>query len=124
MFPVSSTQQTGLEALVSFLVKTARGLQRIQRRGHFRLAIDRSFSVKGAGQVVTGSVISGAVHLNDDLLLAPQGVSIRVRSIHRQNESADEGQAGDRCAMNIAGAELARAQLHRGECRSRRHIQR
>jgi selenocysteine-specific elongation factor len=114
VFPVSSTQQTGLEALVSFLVKTARGLQRIQRRGHFRLAIDRSFSVKGAGQVVTGSVISGAVHLNDDLLLAPQGVSIRVRSIHRQNESADEGQAGDRCAMNIAGAELARAQLHRG----------
>ena len=85
MFPVSSTQQTGLEALVSFLVKTARGLQRIQRRGHFRLAIDRSFSVKGAGQVVTGSVISGAVHLNDDLLLAPQGVSILVRSIHRQN---------------------------------------
>ena len=114
VFPVSGTQLTGINELTAFLVKTARSLQRHQQHGHFRLAIDRSFSVKGAGQVVTGSVISGQVQMNDELILAPQGVPVRVRSIHRQNEAAEEGQPGDRCAINIAGNDLARAQLHRG----------
>ncbi len=114
VFPVSGTQRTGINQLTTFLIKTARSLQRHQQQGHFRLAIDRSFSVKGAGQVVTGSVISGHVLMNDELILAPQGVSVRVRSIHRQNEAAEEGQPGDRCAINIAGNDLAKAQLHRG----------
>ena len=114
IFPVSGTQRTGLAALSDYLVETARQLQRQQQPGHFRLAIDRSFSVKGAGQVVTGSIIAGTVRLNDEIFLAPQGTAVRVRAIHKQNQPADQGGPGDRCAINIAGSELARTTIHRG----------
>jgi selenocysteine-specific elongation factor len=114
IFPVSGTQKTGLNAVSAYLSNTARQIQRQQQHGHFRLAIDRSFSVKGAGQVVTGSVISGRVSVGDELLLAPQGIAVRVRTIHRQNQPSEHGEPGDRCAINIAGPELARATLHRG----------
>ncbi|MFT4631239.1 MAG: selenocysteine-specific elongation factor [Candidatus Azotimanducaceae bacterium] len=114
IFPVSGTQRIGLEAVSAYLSDTARQIRREQQHGHFRLAIDRAFSVKGAGQVVTGSVTSGHVSVGDELLLAPQGIAVRVRTIHRQNEPSEHGKPGDRCAINIAGAELARITLHRG----------
>jgi selenocysteine-specific elongation factor len=114
IFPVSGTQKTGLDALSTYLSSTASQIQREQQHGHFRLAIDRAFSVKGAGQVVTGSVTSGRVSVGDELLLAPQGIAVRVRTIHRQNQPSEYGEPGDRCAINIAGAELSRITLHRG----------
>jgi selenocysteine-specific elongation factor len=114
IFPVSGTQRTGLGALSTYLVETARHLQRSLQAGHFRLAIDRSFSVKGTGQVVTGSIIAGQVKLNDEIFLAPQGLAVRVRAIHKQNQPADQGGPGDRCAINIAGPELAKTTIHRG----------
>ncbi len=83
--------------------------------GHFRLAIDRSFVLEGAGRVVTGTVYSGSATVGDALVVAPQGQSVRVRSIHSQNRQANVAQAGQRCGINVAGAELRRHELHRGD---------
>ena len=71
--------------------------------GQFRLAIDRCFTLTGAGVVVTGTVFSGAVAVGDRLTLSPQGLPVRVRAIHAQNQQAQAGAAGERCAVNITG---------------------
>lgn len=81
----------------------------------FRMSIDRKFSITGAGTVVTGTVTSGAVHLDQEVYALTGQVPLRVRGIHAQSEVANRAIAGQRCALNIAGSELKRAQLQRGE---------
>lgn len=83
--------------------------------GGFRLAIDRSFLLDGAGRVVTGTVYSGAVSVGDALVVAPSGIEVRVRAIHSQNRQASQAGAGLRCGINLAGADLRRYELHRGD---------
>src|ERR1700685_2568902 len=92
--------------------------QTIERRaasGRFRLAVDRSFSLTGIGTVVTGTVLSGAVSVGDEVKISPSGTSARVRSIHAQNRPTDRGQAGERCALNLAGDGIAKDVIHRGD---------
>lgn len=84
-------------------------------RGHFRLAIDRSFAVTGAGTVVTGTVMSGAVRLEDTLFAVAQRASLRVRGIHAQNQSVDVAIAGQRCALNVSGSDIKNISLKRGD---------
>ena len=83
--------------------------------GGFRLAIDRSFVLEGAGRVVTGTVYSGAVSVGESLKVAPSGLEVRVRSIHSQNQQTQTARAGERCGINLAGADLRRYELHRGD---------
>ena len=71
-----------------------RASARAPRAGRFRLAVDRSFTLAGAGTVVTGTVLSGAVGVGDRVLVSPSGLPARVRSIHAQNRPAERGQAG------------------------------
>jgi selenocysteine-specific elongation factor len=73
--------------------------------GHFRLAIDRSFSLAGIGTVVTGTVVSGQVAVGDNLLLSPRGQAVRVRGLQVHSRKAEHGQAGQRLAVNLAGVE-------------------
>jgi len=102
VFEVSSTEGTGLDALKQHLwqLKSARA-ESSQR--YFRLAIDRRFSVKGSGLVVTGSVFSGTVNVTDELRLMPSNTKIRVRTLHRQDTDATRANTGDRCALNLTG---------------------
>ncbi|MCM2504935.1 selenocysteine-specific translation elongation factor [Aureimonas altamirensis] len=81
----------------------------------FRLAVDRSFVLPGTGTVVTGTVLSGHVRTGDALAVSPSGLAARLRSLHRQDEKADEGRAGDRCALNLAGDRIARNAVRRGD---------
>ena len=81
----------------------------------FRLAVDRCFSLAGAGTVVTGTVVSGGVALGDRVLVSPSGLEARVRSLHRQNQVADTATAGDRCALNLAGPAITRTSIRRGD---------
>jgi len=76
----------------------------------FRLAIDRAFVIKGTGLVVTGTVHSGELDVGDDVMVAPSGRSFRARSMHVSNRSAERARAGDRCAINLAGAGIDDAQ--------------
>lgn len=120
-FPAADTlsapagDQIALTALKDRLVSHAKALQSIGLAGHFRLAIDRSFSVTGSGTVVTGTVISGSVKLDDSLALLSSQTPVRVRGIHAQNKQVDLAVAGQRCALNITGSELKNTELKRGD---------
>lgn len=72
----------------------------------FRLAIDRSFTVTGAGVVVTGTIQSGSVRLDESLRLFPHNNEVRVRSLRAQDKSVDTAGTGERCAINIAGIDI------------------
>ena len=94
-----------------------RGARRGTRaaQGRFRLAVDRSFTLAGAGTVVTGTVLSGAVNVGDHVTVSPSGLAARVRSIHAQNRPAERGAAGERCALNLAGDGITKDAIARGD---------
>ncbi|MEO6748128.1 MAG: selenocysteine-specific translation elongation factor [Casimicrobiaceae bacterium] len=80
-----------------------------QQQRRFRYAIDRAFSVAGSGTVVTGTVFQGSVARGDRLKLAPSGVEVRVRGIQKAHLAVETAQAGERCALNLAGVERQHA---------------
>jgi selenocysteine-specific elongation factor len=81
----------------------------------FRLAVDRVFTMSGIGVVVTGTVLSGSVHVGDWEVVSPSGLRARVRSLHTQNRPAEIGQSGDRCALNLAGQGITKEAIRRGD---------
>jgi len=115
VFPVSAMTGDGVEALRDHLETAAREMADRSTAGNFRLAVDRSFSVTGAGLIATGTVFSGQVNVGDHLVVSPSGLEVRVRGIHAQNRSAERGLAGQRCALNITGADLRKSHIHRGD---------
>ncbi len=115
IFPVSSIDGQGLEPLRQALLDQAARINARSESGHFRLAIDRTFSVTGAGVVVTGTAFAGRVQVGDELTLSPLGRRVRVRGLHAQNREANEAHAGQRVALNLAGERLAVEQVSRGD---------
>ncbi|MCB9928592.1 MAG: selenocysteine-specific translation elongation factor [Alphaproteobacteria bacterium] len=95
----------GVADLKAWLLERARGLDRPAVSGHFRLAVDRAFTLQGAGLVVTGTAVSGEVHVGDRLLLSPLGREVRVRSLHAQNAESDTGRERQRLALNLVGVD-------------------
>ena len=115
IYPVSGLSRLGVNNLRNHLETTSRKMTQKDAGGNFRLAIDRRFTVPGAGIIVTGSVFSGSTRVGNSLVLTPQGVDVRVRSIHAQNQPSETGSAGQRCALNITGADLDLAKISRGD---------
>jgi len=115
VFPLSALSGQGIDKLRVYLEDAARQMGERDAAGNFRLAVDRSFTMTGAGVVVTGSVFSGRVAVGDQLILSPRGTRVRVRSIHAQNLPSQSGSAGQRCALNIAGPDLEKSQISRGD---------
>ena len=115
LFAVSSVSGAGIDARRAALAEQARGAAARAADGHFRLAIDRAFSVAGAGVVVTGTALAGQVAVGDELLLSPSGRRVRVRGLHAQNRAAQQAGAGQRVALNLAGERLAVELIHRGD---------
>ncbi|MDA1162746.1 MAG: selenocysteine-specific translation elongation factor, partial [Planctomycetota bacterium] len=101
--PVSSETGEGLDELKATLLEICSSIQLPQTLPLFRMAIDRVFSIPGHGTVVTGSVLSGDVHVGDSLDLWPEGREVRVRSVQRHGEQADEAGSRQRTAINLAG---------------------
>ena len=115
VMPVSAHRGDGIDDLKTILAVAAAETGTRKNGGGFRLAIDRAFTLSGAGLVVTGTVHAGRVAPGDRLLLAPLGREIRVRSLHAQNEAAEAGVAGQRCALNISSARVEKADIARGD---------
>jgi selenocysteine-specific elongation factor len=113
--PVSAVTGQGLEALRGHLTAAAAALAQRSAETRFRLAVDRAFTLQGVGVVVTGTVLSGAVHVGDQLLVSPSGLPVRVRSLHAQNRPAETGRAGDRCALNLTGPGVSKEAVGRGD---------
>ncbi len=113
--PVSVVSQDGVDALRDLLFAEVRSFAARAAKGRFRLAVDRCFTLAGAGTVVTGTVLSGSVAVGDRVTVSPSGLAARVRSIHAQNRPAEEGRAGERCALNLAGDGVTKDAISRGD---------
>lgn len=115
LLDVSSVTGDGVEALRDALMRAQGDVEDRGVIGGFRLAIDRAFSVAGAGIVVTGTALSGSVAVGDKLILGPSGKTVRVRGLHAQNQPAEQAFAGQRVALNLSGERLELGQIHRGQ---------
>ena len=107
MVAVSSTTGTGLDELRQELQRVAAAVPEKSAAGHFRLPLDRAFTVKGFGTVVTGTLISGAVRKEQEVELHPTGRRLRVRGVQVYGEAAAQAVAGQRTALNLADIEPA-----------------
>jgi selenocysteine-specific elongation factor len=112
VFPVSSLTGAGIDALRAHLLDCAAHAAEREATGHFRIAIDRVFTLAGAGTIVTGTAHAGAVAVGDAVVVQPRGLVARVRSIHAQDRPAQRGRAGERCALALAG--IDKADIERG----------
>ena len=111
---VSSRTGAGLENLKNALARVATEVSVKDSSALARLPIDRVFTMKGFGTVVTGTLISGTIRKEDELEVFPEGRRVRVRGIHVHGKPADQAVAGQRTALNLAGAateDLARGMM-------------
>ncbi len=114
IFPVSAPADIGIAALREHLISRATTRNRHRHGALFRLPIDRTFTAKGAGLIVTGTIASGRVAVGDHLSVVPPGKPIRVRGLHAHQCAVDSLGAGERCAINVVAADLDRSRLGRG----------
>lgn len=112
LFVTAASEGRGIDTLRDHLLQLPER-ERVNDRS-FRLAIDRAFTVKGAGLVVTGTALSGEVNVGDTLWLTGVNKPMRVRSLHAQNQATERAHAGQRIALNIAG-DAEKEQLNRGD---------
>lgn len=110
--PVSSVTGFGLERLKETIYKTAISCSEKSSDGFFRMFIDRIFTVKGFGSVVTGTSLGGRITNEETLYLLPPGKKLRVRRIEKHGEAADTVTAGSRVSLNLAG--LEKSEYERG----------
>jgi selenocysteine-specific elongation factor len=113
VFPLSALSGQGVPELRSHLDAVAAQQRARTATGHFRLAIDRCFTLAGIGTVVTGTAFAGKIASGDTVIIAPPGFKARVRSLHVQDRPAGHGQAGDRCALALTG-DFAKHDIARG----------
>lgn len=115
ILPVSSLTGEGIAALRAALAEAEATTTARAAEGPFRLAVDRSFTLSGAGTVVTGTVLTGHAAPGDRIVVSPKGIHARIRSIHAQNHPAAEALAGQRCALNLAGDGIGKEAIARGD---------
>lgn len=111
--PVSSTDATGLEALADALETAAGQIPERSDSGFFRLPIDRVFTMKGFGTVITGTLTSGTVTVGDPVMLYPSREISKVRGIQVHSQSVEQAHAGQRTAINFQG--LSKEAANRGD---------
>jgi selenocysteine-specific elongation factor len=110
--PVSATTGAGLDAFKQEVLRVAETVPAKDATQHFRLPIDRAFSMKGFGMVVTGTLVSGSLQAEDEAELYPLRKRVRVRGLHSGGKAVSRAMAGQRTAVNLAGIE--REEIQRG----------
>jgi selenocysteine-specific elongation factor len=101
---VSSLTGAGLDDLKRAMVAAAADVQPRDSHAIARLPIDRVFTMKGFGTVVTGTLVAGTIHREDELEVFPSGQRVRVRGLQVHGQTAEAAVAGQRTALNLAGA--------------------
>ena len=112
IIPVSSLTGAGLDRLKQELAKAAAEVPPRDSNALSRLPIDRVFTMKGFGTVVTGTLISGSIRKEEELEVFPRGQRVRVRGLQVHGQPADHTLAGQRTALNLAS--VTRSDLSRG----------
>ncbi len=110
IFPVSSITKQGLDTLRDYVVQCTKTLTPSRESTLFRLPVDRIFSMKGHGTVVTGTLLAGEVSLGDEAVFMPDGVETKIRSIQWHGNAAEDAGAGQRCALNVQNVEVGEVQ--------------
>ena len=113
VIPVSSVTGKGLEKFVSALEEICSNLPERKFSAIFRLPVDRVFSMKGFGTVITGTLTSGSIRVGEDIMVYPQKIVSRVRGIQVHSSSVEEAGPGTRTAINFQG--LDKASVNRGD---------
>ncbi len=109
---VSAVTRAGIDELKAALVKASAEVSAKQSDALSRLPIDRVFSMKGFGTVVTGTLVAGTIRKEDELEIFPSGEMVRVRGVQVHGEAAEQAVAGERTALNLAA--ISREDLGRG----------
>jgi selenocysteine-specific elongation factor len=110
---VSSTTGEGIDAVKAVLDEKVRKINFQEEFGPFRLAVDRVFSMKGFGTVITGSSLSGRIAVGEDLMFYPGGLTAKIRGIQVHGKEQEVVEAGHRTAINLQGIE--KEQINRGD---------
>ena len=110
---VSSTTGQGLDALRAAIAAQGAAASARPADGAARLPIDRAFSMKGFGTVVTGTLVSGRIKADEELVILPGARKVKVRGIQVHGRAAAEAVAGQRTAINLGGVEVS--DVSRGE---------
>lgn len=113
IIPVSATTGMGLTDLLQTLDKLSLEIGEETDPGIFRLPVDRVFTMKGFGTVITGTLMSGAIDLGETVEILPAGVSSKIRGIQVHNETVERAEAGQRTAINFQG--LEKESINRGD---------
>ena len=107
IYPVSAVTGEGVKEISNHLYNVANNYSEIFSSGNFRLAIDRAFTIPGAGLVVTGTVFSGVIEVGSQVFLSSTGQKTRIREIHSNNKKSNQGSTGQRCAINLSNIDKA-----------------
>ncbi|TET85504.1 MAG: selenocysteine-specific translation elongation factor [Desulfobacteraceae bacterium] len=107
---VSSVTGEGLKELIQILDKLVQNIPERDLGHFFRLPIDRVFSMKGFGTVITGTTISGKIRTGDEITIYPLGINSKIRGLQVHNREVNEIRAGLRTAVNLQGIERAKVQ--------------
>ncbi len=111
--PVSSVTGQGLDVFVTTLNKICHDIPKRPFSPVFRLPVDRVFSMKGFGTVITGTLVSGKINVGENIMIFPSRISSKVRGIQVHGKSVEEVSAGTRTAVNFQG--LDRESINRGD---------
>ncbi|MFF1477152.1 selenocysteine-specific translation elongation factor [Streptomyces sp. NPDC058301] len=110
---VSATTGFGLDHLRGALVRLTQGMSRPDASAPVRLWVDRAFTIRGAGLVVTGTLPQGRIKVGDELVTAPRGTRVKVRGIQTMERETDDVAGVARVALNLRG--LTRDAIGRGD---------
>ena len=111
--PVSAIKQEGLTDLIEAMEATTSHINEKIDDGIFRLPVDRVFTMKGFGTVVTGTLVSDHIKTGEDIQILPKNITTRIRGIQVHNQTVEEAWSGQRTAINLQGIE--KSAIERGD---------
>ena len=112
LFKTSTVSGAGIAELRRFLIELPNQIPEVHSTGLFRLPVDRVFSIKGFGTVVTGTVLSGEIKVGEEIEIMPSGKRAKIRSVQSHNQPLDSVARGQRAALNLVG--ISKEQIERG----------
>jgi selenocysteine-specific elongation factor len=113
IIPVSATTGAGIKDLIVALERLVEEVKERAIDGLLRIPIDRVFTMKGFGTVLTGTLVSGRIAIGEAVEILPAGIRAKVRGLQVHNAKVEQAVAGQRTAVNLQGVE--RASIERGE---------
>lgn len=120
LYAVSSKTGAGIKELIEAVDNATEQVEAKDTEGHFRLTVDRVFSVSGFGTVITGTIISGRINEGETVQLYPSNIVTKVRGIQVHESSVKFAEAGQRCAINLANVKVE--EITRGDVISKENL--